>query len=110
MRASLCVLGLGLLGCVGNIGDAPPLDPAFADGDGPGGSKSQTDEWSFPAGEASVTMRRLSRRELGNAVEALIGVRPDALGDQSPDKDDLVYDRVVEAQTVSALHEEGFAK
>jgi hypothetical protein len=50
----------------------------------------------------------LSRRELGNAIQALVGQRPAALGDLPADKHDLVYDRVVEAQTVSSLHEDAF--
>lgn len=51
----------------------------------------------------------LSQRELGNAFEALLGFRPAALSQLPTDKHDLVYDRVVESQTVSSLHEDAFA-
>ncbi len=53
-------------------------------------------------------MRLLSQRELGNAIEALVGFRPQALAQLPTDKHDLVYDRVVDAQTVSSLHEDAF--
>jgi hypothetical protein len=56
----------------------------------------------------SSAVRMLSQRELGNAFEALLGFRPAALSQLPTDKHDLVYDRVVEAQTVSSLHEDAF--
>jgi Protein of unknown function (DUF1588)/Protein of unknown function (DUF1592)/Protein of unknown function (DUF1595)/Protein of unknown function (DUF1585)/Protein of unknown function (DUF1587) len=63
---------------------------------------------SLPANAPSSVVRMLSQRELGNAIQALIGVRPQALSQLPADKHDLVYDRVVESQTVSSLHEDAF--
>jgi hypothetical protein len=56
----------------------------------------------------SPVVRMLSQRELGNTYEALLGFRPAALSQLPTDKHDLVYDRVVESQTVSSLHEDAF--
>jgi hypothetical protein len=58
--------------------------------------------------KASSVVRMLSQRELGNALEALVGFRPASLSMLPSDKHDLVYDRVVESQTVSSLHEDAF--
>jgi hypothetical protein len=56
----------------------------------------------------SPVVRMLSQRELGNTYEAVLGFRPAAISQLPTDKHDLVYDRVVEAQTVSTLHEDAF--
>src|SRR5262245_36376667 len=80
-----------------------PANPGTAPGSPEGASTAD-----FPVATPSPVVRMLSRRELGNAIEALVGFRPAALGDLPADKHDLVYDRVVEAQTVSSLHEDAF--
>jgi hypothetical protein len=94
----VCVL---LFGCEGTIGGIPQGDPGADPIDG---------SLSFATERASATVRRLSIRELGNALESLTGLRPDALSALPADKLDYIYDRIVEAQTVSSLHEDAFAK
>jgi hypothetical protein len=54
-------------------------------------------------------VRRLSREEIGNAIESLVGVRPAALAQIPGDKQDHAYDRVAQSQTVTVAHLEAFA-
>lgn len=70
-----------------------------------GDSSDTTPSTPLPEHPSSV-IRLLSRRELGNAIEALVGFRPDALAMLPSDNTDLGYDRIVESQTISALHED----
>jgi hypothetical protein len=122
------LLALGLQGaCMGDIGATDAEDgvgPAPSSGSTGGTANTSnpanatsprgpaagapTPTIDLPTDPASSVVRMLSRRELGNAIEALVGFRPTALGDLPADKHDLVYDRVVEAQTVSSLHEDAF--
>jgi hypothetical protein len=57
----------------------------------------------------SSSTRRLSVAELRNSYRDVLGVVPTALDDIPPDSLGLTFDRVVNAQTVSAAHLEGFA-
>jgi hypothetical protein len=61
-----------------------------------------------PATSSSST-RRLSVAELRNSYQSLLGVMPTALDDVPPDSLGLTFDRVVNAQTVSAAHLDAFA-
>ncbi len=101
---------------VGTSGDSAQL----VDGDTETGSDTASDSGSdtpgagpgTPAelpGEPSTVVRLLSRRELGNAIEALVGIRPDALDQLPADNTDLGFDRIVESQTISSLHEDAHA-
>src|SRR5262249_48753145 len=91
---------------------APPNGAAGAGGGaglGAAGTGGNVDLAADLAGTMpSSVVRMLSQRELGNALEALVGFRPQALAQLPADKHDLTYDRVVEAQTVSSLHEDAF--
>ena len=60
-------------------------------------------------GVGGSLIRRLSREEIGNAVESLVGVRPAAVAQIPSDKQDFSYDRVAESQTVTLAHLEAFA-
>jgi hypothetical protein len=94
----------GTSGSTGSKGStAGPSSPAS-----PGAPAAGAPTIDLPTDPASSAVRMLSRRELGNAIQTLVGFRPTALGDLPADKHDLVYDRVVEAQTVSSLHEDAF--
>src|SRR5580765_2789532 len=89
--------------------NAPPTGAAGGIGNGAAGTGGNVDLAADLAATApSSVVRMLSQRELGNALEALVGFRPTALAMLPADKHDLVYDRVVESQTVSSLHEDGF--
>jgi hypothetical protein len=55
-------------------------------------------------GVTAARIRRLSNVELGNAIEALTGVRPAALAMLPPDARDYGFDRVAQSQTVSDGH------
>jgi len=57
----------------------------------------------------SSSTRRLSIAELRNSYRDVLGVVPGALDDIPPDSLGLTFDRVVNAQTVSGAHLEGFA-
>lgn len=84
----LGIAALAAAGCTGTI--------EGTSGIGPGGSDS---------GDAPASaLRRLSVRELGNSIEALTGVRPDALSRLPPDAQDFTFGRVVNSQTVSRVH------
>ncbi|MEQ1564160.1 MAG: DUF1592 domain-containing protein [Myxococcota bacterium] len=91
MRSAL-LAGLLLSGCRGCAQDDP------ADGSvGDLGARA-----AFPA-------RRLSVRELRNTIPLVTGVDPTAGYDRlPPDATDDGFDRVAEAQTVSAIHLEAF--
>lgn len=52
----------------------------------------------------STTTRRLSRRELGNTIEALTGLQPLSLAQLPPDSAGVAFDRVVDVQTMSDAH------
>ncbi|WP_428267167.1 DUF1592 domain-containing protein [Haliangium sp.] len=108
MFASLAGLSLitALLGggCSGQVGDSG--DPSQTPG--------QPDSPSIgppPDGIEAIGggLRRLSVHELGNTIEALTGIRPEALGQLPADRRDHDFDRVAEDQTVSLVHVEGFA-
>src|SRR5262245_35275295 len=92
-------------------GGAASADDA-ADGSGSAGESGADGDTSDPSQtqplneRPSSVVRLLSRRELGNAIEALVGFRPDALDMLPADNTDLGYDRIVESQTISSLHED----
>lgn len=88
---------LGSIGAPGPSGDVDPLDPSL-NPEGPA--------LDPPGGLAvpSTSTRRLSNRELGNSLESLIGVRPEALALMPSDSTGLPFDRIVDAQTVGESH------
>jgi hypothetical protein len=95
----------------GTAGQSAP--PAGTGGGGLGGAGTNgagTVDLAADLGTTppSSVVRMLSQRELGNALEALVGFRSQALSQLPADKHDLVYDRVVESQTVSSLHEDAY--
>lgn len=67
------------------------------------------DETGDDGATTSSSTRRLSVAELRNSYREVLGVVPTALDDIPPDSLGLTFDRVVNAQTVSAAHLEGFA-
>lgn len=94
----LRLLLLALIACTGEIGTNQPgvdepreLEPGESEG---GGS------FAVP----STTTRRLSRRELGNTIEAVTGLRPASLAQLPPDSTGVAFDRVVDVQTMSDAH------
>lgn len=95
MRALL----LFLVGCTGAVGEPGSPDP-IVDPDPP--DPDTIDPSERP-------LRPLSRRELANTLEALLGREIVGLLDSIPaDSHAMVYDRMGAAQTVSALHVDGF--
>ncbi len=93
-------------------------DPAAADGDGDGtasgseagsGADDGGDDDDAPPVASSAAVRRLSIAELGNSYRDVLGVVPTTLDDLPPDSLGETFDRIVNAQTVSAAHLEGFA-
>src|SRR5688572_25833624 len=102
-RAIVMLLGVVGAGCLGTIMDPEGGPGAGAHGPGvvPGGA--------LPADPGEAPLRRLTRRELENTVVALMGQPVSGALDTVPgDSDELVYDRIGAAQTVSPLHVEGF--
>jgi len=106
-----------LTSCTGHIGSTTASGDTQGAGDNPSGMPTTTDpgtagaskNWENLASDPpSSVVRLLSQRELGNAIEELVGFRPQALSQLPVDKHDLVYDRVVDAQTISSLHEDAF--
>jgi hypothetical protein len=63
----------------------------------------------LPDGVGPGPIRRLSREEIGNAIESLLGLRPAALVQIPGDKQDHAFDRVAQAQTVTAAHLEAIS-
>ena len=73
--------------------------------------KVQTRHWPTPEptfpDQGSADARSIA--ELRNSYRDVLGVVPKALDDIPPDSLGLTFDRVVNAQTVSAAHLDGFA-
>jgi hypothetical protein len=93
------VLFLVLVGCTGAVGEPGSSDP-IVDPDVPDPDRIDPSE---------RPLRPLSRRELSNTLEALLGREIVGLLDSIPaDSHAMVYDRMGAAQTVSALHVDGF--
>jgi hypothetical protein len=89
-----------LTGCHG--GGKP--DPALG-----GDDSATTATTTLPGRRQPSPMRRLSVQEIRNSIPLVTGVDPqDALARLPPDALDAGYDRVAEAQTVSAVHLEAF--
>jgi hypothetical protein len=87
-----------LLSCTGEIGEPRDGAPPSMRPDAP---------TRFDPGERPL--RPLTRRELSNTLDDLLGREVVGLLDSIPgDSHALVYDRVGAAQTVSALHVDGF--
>jgi hypothetical protein len=111
---------VALLGaCTGQIGTTAPEQGARNQNGEPGtpgspvsGSDPMTGAspaWATLSTNAPTSVvRLLSQRELGNAIETLVGFRPQSLSSLPADRHDLVYDRVVDAQTISSLHEDAY--
>ncbi len=57
----------------------------------------------------SATMRRLSAFELSNTYHSLFGFAPEALASLPPDSTGYGFDRVVNSQTISLAHLDGFS-
>lgn len=117
-RAALC-LALAIAGCHRGGGHGSD-DGDAADGSGTDASASGSDAGSDGGDDAgdtgdggpattSSSTRRLSVAELRNSYQSLLGVVPTALDDVPPDSLGLTFDRVVNAQTVSAAHLDAFA-
>jgi hypothetical protein len=113
---SLCLLAAALAACRGSGGAADGHDSTGTDGGDTDGTASEGDSGADdesggadgPATTSSST-RRLSIAELRNSYREILGVVPPALDDIPPDSMGLTFDRVVNAQTVSAAHLESFA-
>ena len=60
-------------------------------------------------GVAPSPIRRLSREEIGNSIESLLGLRAEAAAQIPADKQDHAFDRVAQSQTVTVAHLEAFA-
>lgn len=110
--ALLCLAAL-LAACRGgggaSDGDGTGSTGGETDGSASGSESGDTgDDGEGPATTSSST-RRLSVAELRNGYRDVLGVVPSALDDIPPDSLGLTFDRVVNAQTVSAAHLEGFA-
>ncbi len=119
-HSTLICLALALVACRGggaaDKGDASGTDTDIADSDGGGESMSEggsggddDDGGDDPGMASSSSTRRLSIAELRNSYRDVLGVVPTALDGIPPDSLGLTFDRVVNAQTVSAAHLEGFA-
>lgn len=88
-----------------------------------GGASEAGDELATEGGESGESgdtggeqldptqprVRRLSNHELGNTLDVLTGVRPDALAQLPPDQRTFVFDRMAAAQTISPIHLDVFA-
>jgi hypothetical protein len=107
--------------CIGTVKEGPPtLERTRASGTAgpnPAGGGAPGARPTEPAGSATAPpeesaapswIRRLSAQEIGNAVEDIVGFRPAALAQLPRDKQDYSYDRVAQAQTVTAAHLEAF--
>ncbi|MDQ3035721.1 MAG: DUF1592 domain-containing protein [Myxococcota bacterium] len=93
-----------LVGCTGAIGDGPSGPSGTPDRVGPG-----PDPGEPSVGVGTRPLRHLTRRELGHTLGDLLGTELLGLLDSIPgDPLDRVYDHHGEAQTVSALHVEGY--
>lgn len=111
MAGALLTLTLSLvLGTACGGGDEPG-----ADGSTSGSSDPSALPGSSNGGHAgglkvsSSAMRRLSVHELTNTFEAVVGFAPNALERLPPDGLGHTFDRVVNAQTMSPAHLEGYA-
>lgn len=107
-----CALALVACRGGGGGGDSAAADTGGTDTGGPSsasGSESGGGDDTGGAATGSSSTRRLSIAELRNSYRDIVGVVPAALDDIPPDSLGLTFDRVVNAQTVSAAHLEGFA-
>ena len=115
---ALC-LALAIAGCHRGGGHGSDGGDA-ADGSGTDASASGSEAGSEGADDTgdtgddgpattSSSTRRLSVAELRNSYQSLLGVVPATLDDIPPDSLGLTFDRVVNAQTVSAAHLDAFA-
>ncbi|HWB74442.1 MAG TPA: DUF1595 domain-containing protein, partial [Nannocystaceae bacterium] len=102
-----CYAGISGHGAQGSGADASEGGEGTGVGEsgGDGDTSDTTPSTPLPEHPSSV-IRLLSRREVGNAIAELVGFRPDALAMLPADNTDLGYDRIVESQTISSLHED----
>jgi hypothetical protein len=101
-------------GAGGPADDATDTDVATSVASSEGASEGESesegdDEGDEPGMTNSSSTRRLSIAEVRNSYRDVLGVVPEALDDVPPDSLGLTFDRVVNAQTVSAAHIDGFA-
>lgn len=89
-----------------NAESAGTASESGSEGASEGGESGETGDG--PMASSSST-RRLSVAELKNSYRDILGVIPSGLDDVPPDSLGLTFDRVVNAQTVSAAHLEAFA-
>jgi hypothetical protein len=112
--ARIC-FAFALVGCRGGSAgeDDDETGTGSADDGGSGEDAGDDDGGDDDGGEGGATTssstRRLSVAELRNSYRDVLGVVPVALDDIPPDSLGLTFDRVVNAQTVSAAHLDGFA-
>lgn len=81
-------------------GSSVPVSPPVP---GAAGSASSTGA-PLVDGVSPGLVRRLSSQEIGNSLTALLGVTPASLSQIPADKTDYEFDRVAQAQTVTAAH------
>ncbi len=112
--AWICVAALTACRDGGGAPDADGTATGGADEEGSGSESADDDgadddDGGDGADTTSSSTRRLSVAELRNSYRDVLGVVPAALDDVPPDSLGLTFDRVVNAQTVSAAHLDGFA-
>jgi hypothetical protein len=113
LRAIAIAALVSLASCRGGSGgrDAPEAESGEATDDGATDDESggdPSDDGDAP-GTTSSTTRRLSLVELSHTYQAVLGVVPPTLSTAPPDSLGNTFDRVVNAQTISATHLEAFA-
>ena len=96
----LCLLGFGCEGLIGGESVEVVGGPEI-------GSPGEPNTFELPAPRSSIT-RRLSNREIHNAVEELTGLSLEQRFVRDPQ--DAIYDRVGSSQTVSMMHVESYAE